>query len=137
MNILETRIFYLKGKRCRIVVLVDCTSVGKPYSDIRVIEAINKPCSGYEFIKPNKTLSDDLINRIADFGMEINPDDVLKEEAKKANRSLSNYVECILMDSVYTEPNEETITAIEEAKRGEYAGIVDTSSVEAMIKSME
>lgn len=61
----------------------------------------------------------------------------LKKEAKKANRSLSNYVECILMDSVYTEPNEETIEAIEEARRGEYAGIVDTSSVEAMIKSME
>ena len=37
------------------------TSVGKPYSDIRAIEAINKPCSGYEFIKPNETLSDDLI----------------------------------------------------------------------------
>ena len=61
----------------------------------------------------------------------------LKENAKKANRSLNNYVECILMDSVYTEPNEETIEAIEEARRGEYAGIVDTSSVEAMIKSME
>ena len=61
----------------------------------------------------------------------------LKEEAKKANRSLNNYVECILMDSIYTEPNEETIKAIEEARRGEYAGIVDTSSVEAMIKSME
>ncbi len=25
----------------------------------------------------------------------------LKEEAKKENRSLSNYVECILMDSIY------------------------------------
>lgn len=45
-------------------------------SDIRAIEATNKPCSGYEFIRPNETLSDDLINRIADFGMEINPDNV-------------------------------------------------------------
>jgi len=53
----------------------------------------------------------------------------LKEEAKKANRSPSNYVECILMDSVYTEPNEEILKAIEEARRGKYAGIVDTSSV--------
>ena len=44
--------------------------------NIRAIEAINKPCSGYEFIKPNETLSDDLINRIADFGMEIDPDAV-------------------------------------------------------------
>ena len=26
---------------------------------------------------------------------------ILREEAKKTNRSLSNYVECILIDSVY------------------------------------
>ena len=63
----------------------------------------------------------------------------LKEEAKKANRSLSNYVECILMDSVYTEPNEETLEALREAKERNYTGRkrIDTSSVEAMIKSCE
>ena len=63
----------------------------------------------------------------------------LKEEAKKANRSLNNYVECILMDSVYNEPNEETLEALREAKERNYTGrkIVDTSSVEAMIKSCE
>ena len=76
MNILETRIFYMRGKICRVVVLVDFTTFGKPYSDIRAIEAINKPCSGYEFIKPNETLSDNLISRVADYGMEINPDDI-------------------------------------------------------------
>lgn len=27
----------------------------------------------------------------------------LKEGAKKENRSLSNYIECILMDSIYNE----------------------------------
>jgi hypothetical protein len=83
MNILETRIFYMKDQICRVVVLVDFTSVGKPYSDIRAIEATNKPCSGYEFIKPNETLSDDLINRIADFGMEINPDNVFPNWKKE------------------------------------------------------
>ena len=83
MNILETRIFYMKGQICRIVVLVDCTSVGKPYSDIRALEAKSKPCSGYEFIRPNETLSDDLINRVADFGMEINPDDVFPNWKKQ------------------------------------------------------
>lgn len=41
MNILETRIFFMKGQISRVVVLVDFTSVGKPYSDIRAIEAIN------------------------------------------------------------------------------------------------
>ena len=63
----------------------------------------------------------------------------LKEEAKKANRSLSNYVECILMDSVYTEPNEATLEALREAKERNYTGRkrIDTSSVEAMVKSCE
>jgi len=63
----------------------------------------------------------------------------LKVEAKKANRSLNNYVECILMDSVYNEPNETTLEALREAKERNYTGRkrVDTSSVEAMIKSCE
>lgn len=62
---------------------------------------------------------------------------VLQEEAKKANRSLNNYVESMLMDAVYSEPNEETKTAIKEARAGKYAGIIDTSSLEALIKSCE
>lgn len=40
---------------------------------------------------------------------------VLQEQAKKANRSLNNFVESTLMDAVYSEPNEETIAAIREA----------------------
>lgn len=83
MNILETRIFYTEGQICRVVVLADCTSVGKPYSDVRALEAKNKPCSGYDFIKPNETLSDNLINRVADFGMEINPDDIFPNWKKR------------------------------------------------------
>lgn len=83
MDILETRIFYKKGQICKIVVLADCTSVGKPYSDIRALEATNKPCSGYEFIKPNETLSDDLINRVTDFGMQINADEVFPNWEKR------------------------------------------------------
>ncbi len=42
----------------------------------------------------------------------------LKMKAKKENRSLNNYVETILMDVVYDEPNEETIAAIEEVRSG-------------------
>ncbi|SHE58105.1 hypothetical protein [Dysgonomonas macrotermitis] len=83
MNILETRIFYTKGQISKIVVLADYTSVGKPYSDIRALEAKNQPCSGYEFIKPNETLSDDLINRIADFGIEVNPSDAFPDWKKQ------------------------------------------------------
>ncbi len=83
MTILETRIIYTDGKISKIVVLADCTSVGKPYSDIRALEATNKPRSGYEFIKPNEKLSDDLINRVADYGMEIKPDDVFPDWKKQ------------------------------------------------------
>ncbi len=42
----------------------------------------------------------------------------LKKEAMNANRSLSNYVECILLDSVYREPNEKTLSAMQEAESG-------------------
>lgn len=60
----------------------------------------------------------------------------LKELARKDRRSLNNYVECLLLDAVYNEPNEETIASLEEAKAGHLEGPLDTSSVEAMLKSM-
>lgn len=62
---------------------------------------------------------------------------VLQEEARKANRSLNNFVESTLMDAMYSEPNEETIAAINEARAGKFAGTIDTSSLEAFIKSCE
>ena len=62
---------------------------------------------------------------------------VLQEEARKANRSLNNFVESTLMDAIYSEPNEETIAAINDARAGKFAGIIDTSSMEAFIKSCE
>ena len=61
----------------------------------------------------------------------------LKQDAKRQNRSLNNYVETLLMDATYHKPNAETIAAIEEARRGEYAGTLDTSNLEAFIKSIE
>lgn len=62
--------------------------------------------------------------------------DKLKEAAKKDRRSLNNYVEGILLDAVYNEPNEETRQAFEDAKAGKTFGPIDTSSVENMIKSI-
>lgn len=62
---------------------------------------------------------------------------VLQDEARKANRSLNNFVESTLMDAMYSEPNEETIAAINEARTGKFAGTIDTSSMEAFIKSCE
>ena len=62
--------------------------------------------------------------------------DKLKELAAKDRRSLNNYVEGILLDAVYREPNEETQAAFEEAKAGKLEGPIDTTSVDAMLKSM-
>lgn len=70
------------------------------------------------------------------FRLNVKLLDRLKEEAKKANRSLNNYVECILLDSVYNEPNEDTIEAINEARAGKYAGTIDVSSFDAFMKSI-
>ena len=42
----------------------------------------------------------------------------LKARAKKENRSLNNYVETVLMDIVYDEPNEETLEALREVRSG-------------------
>ena len=60
----------------------------------------------------------------------------LKELARKDRRSLNNYVECLRLDAVCNEPNEETRASLEEAKAGHREGPLDTSSVEAMLKSM-
>lgn len=62
----------------------------------------------------------------------------LKEMARREHRSLNNFVECILLDVAYNEPNDITKAAIKEAKSGKLknAPAVDTSSVDAMFKSM-
>lgn len=62
---------------------------------------------------------------------------VLQEESRKANRSLNNFVESTLMEAMYSVPNEETKAAIKEARSGKFAGTIDTSSMEAFIKSCE
>ena len=61
----------------------------------------------------------------------------LKKAAKKQNRSLNNFVESALMDIVYNEPNEETKAAIEEVRAGKFAGTIDTSSMDAFLKSCD
>lgn len=62
--------------------------------------------------------------------------DKLKELAANDRRSLNNYVEGLLLDAVYNEPNEVTRQAMEDAKAGRTEGPIDTSSVEAMLKSI-
>lgn len=60
----------------------------------------------------------------------------LKTEAKRENRSLNSLVEAILMDAMYCVPNAETLAAIEEARSGKYAGVLDTSSFDAFMESV-
>ena len=64
--------------------------------------------------------------------------DKLKELAKKDRRSLNNYVEGILLDAVYHEPNEATLAAMKEVESGalKNAPELDLSSIEAMERSM-
>lgn len=60
----------------------------------------------------------------------------LKELAQKDRRSLNNYVETVLLDAAYNEPNDLTRQSFEDAKAGRTYGPIDTSSVENMLKSM-
>ena len=62
--------------------------------------------------------------------------DKLKELAKHDHRSLNNYVEVLLLDAVFHEPNEVTRKAFEDAKAGKLYGPIDTTSVETMLKSI-
>ncbi len=50
---------------------------------------------------------------------------------------LNNFVESSLIDTVYSEPNEETIEAINEAHSGKYAGTIDISRFDAFMKSLD
>ena len=67
-------------------------------------------------------LDKDLINR-------------LKAKAKKANRSLNNYVETVLMDIVYDE-NDETVSAIEEVRSGKPLERLDVDNLDDFVASL-
>lgn len=64
--------------------------------------------------------------------------DRLKQLAKRQNRSLNNYVETLLLDAAYHEPNETTLAAMEEVRSGKLRDTqaLDLSSIESMEKSM-
>ena len=75
------------------------------------------------------------IKKLTAFRLNSDLLDTLKSAAKREHRSLNNYVECLLMDITYNEPNEETQAAIKEARSGKNLKEVDTSSFENFIKS--
>lgn len=57
----------------------------------------------------------------------------LKARAKKENRSLNNYVETVLMDIVYDEPNEETLEALREVRSGKRLEPLDPDHLKDII----
>lgn len=60
----------------------------------------------------------------------------LKYLAKRDNRSLNNYVEKILMETVYNEPNETTIAAMKEAKEGKNLDTLDLAKFKEFVASL-
>ena len=59
-----------------------------------------------------------ITRRPASFRLRTDLLEGLKRNAARENRTLNNYVESVLLDIVYNEPNEETKAAIEEAMSG-------------------
>ena len=63
--------------------------------------------------------------------------DRLKVAAKKENRSLNNFVESVLLDAVYREPNEETLTAMKDAKENGNLATLDLDNFEKYVESLK
>lgn len=72
------------------------------------------------------------------FRLSVELIDRLKQLAKCQNRSLNNYVETLLLDAAYHEPNSVTLSAMKEAESGDVQNVpsLDLSSIENMEKSM-
>jgi len=56
--------------------------------------------------------------------------------AKRSNRSLNNYVETVLFDVVYHEPNNETIEALKEVQSGKKLDAFDVTELDKMISGL-
>lgn len=61
----------------------------------------------------------------------------LKKDAAKENRSVNNYVETLLLDAVYREPNEDTLEAINEVIAAKSGGTLDISNFDSFMKSVK
>ena len=63
----------------------------------------------------------------------------LRQLAKRENRSLNNFVETLLLEAAYCEPNDVTLAAMKEAQNGKLRNTtpLELSSIEAMERSMD
>ena len=60
-----------------------------------------------------------IVRRPASFRLRADLLEGLKRNAARENRSLNNYVESVLLEFMYDEPNETTKAAIREAMSGQ------------------
>ena len=60
-----------------------------------------------------------IVRKNTSFRLRVDLLDILKLNAAKVNRTLNNYVECVLLETVYDKPNATTKTAIAEAISGQ------------------
>jgi toxin-antitoxin system protein len=60
----------------------------------------------------------------------------MKKEASKENRSLNDFVESILMDNMYFQPNETTLAAMREAESGVELEELDVDNFIEYVKSL-
>ena len=77
-----------------------------------------------------------IIRRPTSFRLRADLLDGLRRNAKRENRTLNNYVESILLDIVYREPNDVTKAAIEEAMSGKNKNKV-YDSVEELFNDLD
>ena len=56
-------------------------------------------------------------------------------EARKENRSLNNFVESKLMDLMYSQPNETTLSAMKEAESGTELETLDLDNFKDYVKN--
>jgi len=64
--------------------------------------------------------------------------DFMKKDAERANRTLNNFLESLLLDYYYNEPNEVTKAAIEEAmNRKDYPEGELYDSVDELFKALD
>lgn len=60
----------------------------------------------------------------------------LKKDAAKENRSVNNYVETLLLDAVYREPNDDTLEAMQKVMSDKSAGTLDVYDFDSFMKSV-
>ena len=79
-----------------------------------------------------------IVRKPASFRIRTDVLERLKINAARENRTLNNYVESVLMDIVYHEPNEVTKAAIKEAmNRKDYPEEELYSSAEELFKALD